>query len=81
MLLTWKQRLAVVAGNAMEFYDIAVFAAIAPFLTQIMENHGYENATTLIWGCLLYAFYYALLVAISLETSQTTTAKKCINND
>ena len=56
MLLTWKQRLAVVAGNAMEFYDIAVFAAIAPFLTQIMENHGYENATTLIWGMFALRF-------------------------
>ena len=62
MLLTWKQRLAVVAGNAMEFYDIAVFAAIAPFLTQIMENHGYENATTLIWGMFALRFLLRPLI-------------------
>lgn len=56
MLLTWKQRLAVVAGNAMEFYDIAVFAAIAPFLTMILQNKGYEGAATLVWGTFALRF-------------------------
>lgn len=50
MLLSWKQRFAVVCGNAMEFYDIAVFAAISPFLINILSSNGYENATFLIWG-------------------------------
>ena len=29
MSLTWKQRTSAVLGNAMEFYDIAVFASIS----------------------------------------------------
>ena len=56
MYLSWKQRLSVVCGNAMEFYDIAVFAAISPFLAHILSVNGYENSQAILWGMFALRF-------------------------
>lgn len=50
MKLSWKERLGVVIGNALEYYDIAVFAAISPFIINILSNNGYDDAGVLVWG-------------------------------
>jgi MHS family proline/betaine transporter-like MFS transporter len=55
-MLTWKQRCAVLAGNTFEFYDIAVYAAIAPYITEIFEKEGISNATILTWGIFALRF-------------------------
>ncbi|WP_428201011.1 MFS transporter [Aliivibrio salmonicida] len=55
-MLNWKQRLSVVSGNAFEFYDIAVFAAISPYITQIFKNSGIENAEYVVWGIFALRF-------------------------
>ncbi|MYM59075.1 MFS transporter [Vibrio sp. OCN044] len=50
MNLSWKNRLGVVTGNTLEYYDIAVFAAISPFIINILSTNGYSDAGMLVWG-------------------------------
>ncbi|NOH71954.1 MHS family MFS transporter [Vibrio pectenicida] len=50
MNLSWKNRLGVVTGNTLEYYDIAVFAAISPFIINILSKNGYNDAGMLVWG-------------------------------
>ena len=56
MILNWKKRLAVVSGNAFEFYDIAVFAAIAPFISHIFKANGVEQSDYVVWGIFALRF-------------------------
>lgn len=55
-MLTWPQRTAVVSGNALEFYDIAVFAAISPYLAHILSNNGIANSAYIVWGIFALRF-------------------------
>lgn len=55
-MLTWKQRIGILAGNAFEFYDIAVYAAISPYLTEILEREGVSHALLLVWGIFALRF-------------------------
>lgn len=54
--MKWSQRISVVAGNAMEFYDIAVFAAISGTLAIIFENQGVNHGQETVWGIFALRF-------------------------
>lgn len=54
--MKWRFRLGAVAGNALEYYDIAVFAAISTYLTAELERQGYEQATQMVWGIFALRF-------------------------
>ncbi|WP_174847162.1 MFS transporter [Yersinia artesiana] len=54
--MKWRFRLGAVAGNALEYYDIAVFAAISVYLTAELERQGYEQATQMVWGIFALRF-------------------------
>ncbi|CNE36788.1 MFS transporter [Yersinia bercovieri] len=54
--MKWKFRLGAVAGNALEYYDIAVFAAISVYLTAELERQGYSQATQMVWGIFALRF-------------------------
>lgn len=54
--MKWKFRLGAVAGNALEYYDIAVFAAISVYLTAELERQGYPQATQMVWGIFALRF-------------------------
>ncbi|WP_083429640.1 MFS transporter [Candidatus Fukatsuia symbiotica] len=55
-MLTWKQRLGVVARNACEFYDIALFAAISGYITVEFQQAGMGNSTYIVWGIFALRF-------------------------
>ncbi|WP_369427231.1 hypothetical protein [Providencia sp. PROV236] len=46
--MKWKFRFGVALGNALEYYDIAVFAAISVYLTAELERLGYSQATEMV---------------------------------
>lgn len=48
--MKWKFRIGAVAGNALEFYDIAVFGAISVYLAAEFERQGYTQGH----GCGVY---------------------------
>ena len=54
--MKWRYRLGTVAGNALEYYDIAVFAAISVYLSAELERLGYESATEMVWGIFALRF-------------------------
>ncbi|CNK64997.1 MFS transporter [Yersinia aleksiciae] len=54
--MKWTFRLGALAGNALEYYDIAVFAAISVYLTAELERQGYEQATQMVWGIFALRF-------------------------
>ncbi|OBU11834.1 MFS transporter [Morganella psychrotolerans] len=54
--MKWRYRLGAVAGNALEYYDIAVFAAISVYLSAELEKQGYESATEMVWGIFALRF-------------------------
>ncbi|MCL9783679.1 MFS transporter [Vibrio sp. S4M6] len=55
-MLSWKEKLGVVSGNALEYYDIAVFAAIMPYLSHILEKSGLNDSTYIVWGIFALRF-------------------------
>lgn len=55
-MLSWPQRAAVVSGNAFEFYDIAVFAAISPYLAHILSENGIAHSNYIVWGIFALRF-------------------------
>lgn len=55
-MLSWPQRAAVVSGNAFEFYDIAVYAAISPYLAHILTNNGIAHSNYIVWGIFALRF-------------------------
>nr|EIL1984127.1 MFS transporter [Providencia rettgeri]EIL1985334.1 MFS transporter [Providencia rettgeri] len=54
--MKWKFRFGVVAGNALEYYDIAVFAAISTYLSMELTKLGYSQATEMVWGIFALRF-------------------------
>lgn len=56
MSLTWKQRSSAVLGNAMEFYDIAVFASISIYISQLFATQGIEHSEFVVWGVFALRF-------------------------
>ncbi|ROJ30012.1 MFS transporter [Morganella morganii] len=54
--MKWRYRLGTVAGNALEYYDIAVFTAVSVYLSAELERLGYESATEMIWGIFALRF-------------------------
>ena len=56
MSLTWKQRASAVLGNAMEYYDIAVFASISMYISQLFSNQGIEHSEFIVWGVFALRF-------------------------
>ncbi|CAH0543110.1 MFS transporter [Vibrio marisflavi] len=55
-MLAWKQKLGVISGNALEYYDIAVFAAIMPYLSHIMQESGLHHSNYIVWGIFALRF-------------------------
>ncbi|MCG7499633.1 MFS transporter [Vibrio sp. Of7-15] len=56
MSLTWKQRSSAVLGNAMEFYDIAVFASISIYISDLFASQGVDGAVTVVWAIFALRF-------------------------
>ena len=56
MSLTWKQRTSAVLGNAMEYYDIAVFASISMYISQLFTKQGIEHSELIVWGVFALRF-------------------------
>lgn len=54
--LTWKQKIGAVTGNALEFYDIAVFASISGFISVLFTQQGIEHAEYVVWGIFALRF-------------------------
>lgn len=54
--LTWKQKIGAVTGNALEFYDIAVFASISGFISVLFSHQGVEHAEYVVWGIFALRF-------------------------
>lgn len=54
--MKWKYRFGAVMGNALESYEIAVFAAISPYLSAELNRLGYEQATEMVWGIFALRF-------------------------
>ncbi|MBP1429051.1 MFS transporter, partial [Providencia rettgeri] len=54
--MKWKYRFGAVAGNTLEYYDIAVFAAISSYLSAELERLGYNQATEMVWGIFALRF-------------------------
>lgn len=54
--LTWKQRTSAVLGNAMEYYDIAVFASISMYISQLFSKQGIEHSEFVVWGMFALRF-------------------------
>ncbi|MGJ3354020.1 hypothetical protein [Providencia sp. Je.9.19] len=46
--MKWKLRFGAALGNTLEYYDIAVFAAISIYLSAELERLGYVQATEMI---------------------------------
>ncbi|AUI85963.1 MFS transporter [Vibrio azureus] len=52
MSLTWKQRYYTILGNTMEYYDIAIFASLSPYISHVLSNQGIGDADVII-TCIL----------------------------
>ena len=56
MSLTWRQRCSALLGNAMEYYDIAVFTSISMYISQMFINQGITNSESIVWGVFAVRF-------------------------
>lgn len=54
--MKWKYRFGAVAGNTLEYYDIAIFAAISGYLSAELDQLGYNQATEMVWGIFALRF-------------------------
>ncbi|MDV5226679.1 MFS transporter [Providencia rettgeri] len=54
--MKWRFRFGAVMGNALEYYDVAVFAAISMYLSAELERQGYQQATEMVWGIFALRF-------------------------
>lgn len=54
--MKWKSRFGVVIGNMLEFYDIAVFAAISGYLTIAFSQQGIAQSHHIVWGIFALRF-------------------------
>lgn len=54
--MKWRFRFGAALGNTLEYYDIAVFAAISVYLSAELERLGYRQATEMVWGIFALRF-------------------------
>lgn len=54
--MKWRFRFGAVMGNALEYYDVAVFTAISMYLSAELERQGYQQATEMVWGIFALRF-------------------------
>ncbi|MBC8655106.1 MFS transporter, partial [Providencia vermicola] len=54
--MKWKLRFGAVAGHTLEFYDVAIFAAISSYLSAELTRLGYQQATEMVWGIFALRF-------------------------
>ncbi|MEQ4624015.1 MFS transporter [Providencia manganoxydans] len=54
--MKWRFRLGAALGNTLEYYDVAVFAAISMYLSAELERLGYSQATEMVWGIFALRF-------------------------
>ncbi|MEQ4699936.1 MFS transporter [Providencia rettgeri] len=54
--MKWRFMFGAVVGNALKYYDIAVFAAISTYLSTELTNLGYTQATEMVWGIFALRF-------------------------
>ncbi|MBX9477207.1 MFS transporter [Yersinia enterocolitica] len=54
--MKWRFRLGAVAGNTLEYYDIAVFTAISGYLSAEFTQQGYAQADSIVWGIFALRF-------------------------
>nr|AJO67547.1 MFS transporter [Aeromonas sp. T61] len=74
--MKWKFRLGAVAGNALEYYDIAVFAAISTYLSAELTKLGYSQATEMVWGIFALRFLIRPLGGYVIGRYADTVGKK-----
>ncbi len=77
-MLAWKQKLGVISGNALEYYDIAVFAAIMPYLSHIMQESGLHHSNYIVWGIFALRFLIRPFGAVVVgKIADSKGKKKC----
>lgn len=54
--MKWRFRLGAALGNTLEYYDVALFAAISMYLSAELERLGYSQATEMVWGIFALRF-------------------------
>lgn len=54
--MKWKLRFGAVTGNALEFYDLAIFAAISSYLSAELARLGCQQATEMVWAIFALRF-------------------------
>ncbi|MEX6223784.1 hypothetical protein AB6F55_02490 [Providencia hangzhouensis] len=59
--MKWKLRFGAVAGHTLEFYDVAIFAAISSYLSAELTRLGYQQATEMVWGIFALRFSYTAI--------------------
>ncbi|WNJ96848.1 MFS transporter [Vibrio ruber] len=75
-MLSWLQRLGIVSGNAFEFYDIAVYAAISPYLSHLLSSHGIVHSEWMVWGIFALRFLIRPLGGLAIGKIADTQGRK-----
>ncbi|QMV15833.1 MFS transporter [Vibrio spartinae] len=75
-MLSWPQRLGIVSGNAFEFYDIAVYAAISPYLSHLLSSHGIAHSEWMVWGIFALRFLIRPLGGLVIGKIADTQGRK-----
>ncbi|EFB72674.1 Alpha-ketoglutarate permease [Providencia rustigianii] len=74
--MKWKYRFGAAAGNALEYYDIAVFAAISVYLSAELEKLGYSQSTLMVWGIFALRFLIRPIGGVVIGRYADTAGKK-----
>ncbi|MEX6037814.1 hypothetical protein [Providencia hangzhouensis] len=74
--MKWKFRFGAVVGNALEYDDIAVFAAISTYLSMELTKLGYAQATEMVWGIFALRFLIRPLGGYVIGWYADTVGKK-----
>lgn len=74
--MKWRLRFAAVAGNALKYYDIAVFAAISTYLSAELTKLGYSQAIEMVWGIFALRFLIRPLGGYIIGRYADTVGKK-----
>jgi MFS transporter, MHS family, proline/betaine transporter len=75
-MLTWPQRLGIVSGNVFEFYDIAIYAAISPYLSHMLAGHGITHSDWVVWGIFALRFLVRPLGGLIIGRIADTQGRK-----
>ncbi len=54
--MKWKNRTAAAMGNALEFYDIAVFSALSIYISDLFASQDIKNSVLVVWGIFALRF-------------------------